>query len=114
MAVLDPPQRHCHPYDSWTTHLACSPERPIGSYRIEWGLILASRLAMLCLLLAIFVWITLGWVARWLGLRMKRPGFAPMLSRAGLRPPVILFSFIVFCFNQLHLTQMRNASFCPS
>ena len=115
MAVLDPPSpalpRGTTPGQLiWHVLL----DRPIGNYRIEWGFILVSRLAMLCLLLAVFVWITLGWVARWFGLRMKRPGFAPILSLALIgAPPVILFSFVVFCFDKMHLTRMPQRLLLP-
>jgi hypothetical protein len=82
--------------------------------RLEWGFTLALRMLLLALALFILIWVTLGWVGRWLGLRMKHPGFAPMASLAlVLVPPIVLFSFSCYCADKLHLDHLPGRVFIP-
>ncbi|HEX5218950.1 MAG TPA: ABC transporter permease [Verrucomicrobiae bacterium] len=69
---------------------------PISGARDDWSFWYALRFVLLALVLMGLVWITLGWIARWLGLWMKHPGFAPLAALAVVCiPPVAVFT--VFC-----------------
>src|SRR5262249_59724203 len=57
-------------------------DRPMGGVRFEWGFTTAVRVVALALVMLVLVWFALGWVGRWLGLGMKHPGFAPIVSRS--------------------------------
>ena len=59
-------------------------------------------------------WPTLGWVGRWLGLRMKHPGFAPMASLALLFvPPILLFSLACYLADKFQSRPgCRSANSC--
>jgi hypothetical protein len=65
-------------------------DRPLRGRVIDWQLGFMLRIALLVLTQLMVAWVTLGWVGRWLGLRMKHPGFAPMASLALLFVPPIL------------------------
>ncbi len=87
---------------------------PVGGKPLGWefGFMLGIFLWIFLLLAA--VWISLGWVARWLGLRMKHPGFAPITSLALLLvPPVIIFSFLCYLADELNLDQLPERQFLP-
>ena len=72
------------------------------------------RIALLILLQLMVTWPTLGWVGRWLGLRMKHPGFAPMASLALLfAPPVLLFSLACYLADKFNLTRLPERQFLP-
>ena len=96
MCTLDPPGNF---------HISATPgqyfwaavfNEPISGELIEWEFCLLIRAALMLLPLAVVLWITLGWLARWLGLRMKHPGFAPIVALAVIAiPPTLLFSQVV-------------------
>ncbi|MEY4385058.1 MAG: hypothetical protein RLY20_341 [Verrucomicrobiota bacterium] len=99
MCLVDPPGRRAFPPDMtpwkllWFTLL----NLPIDGQRIEWGMVLGVRIIVLILLATFMLWFTLGWVGRWLGLRMKHAGFAPLVALALLViPPVLVFSLLCF------------------
>jgi hypothetical protein len=72
------------------------------------------RITLLTLVMFILIWITLGWVGRWLGLRMRHPGFAPMASLAlVLAPPILMFSLACYCADQWHLNRLPDRMFAP-
>ena len=80
----------------------------------DWALALLLRALLLLLVLFILLWITLGWVGRWLGLRMKHPGFAPLVSLLlAIVPPVLLFSFACYIFNEVRLYRTNARIFVP-
>lgn len=63
----------------------------------SWGIFFAIRILTVSYLVLAVNWVAIGWVARWLGLRMKHAGFAPLASLAlVLLPP--WFAFGMFCF----------------
>ena len=105
MCLLDPPQAN------FPQHITAGQllwhaffNVPLRGIPLEWGFIAAVRGFVLALMLLMLVWVTLGWVARWLGLRMKKPGFAPMASLAVvLAPPVVAFSFVCYLTARRHL-----------
>ena len=76
----------------------------INGHPIVWHLGFMLKLALLFLVMAVVIWFTLGLVGRWLGLRMKLAGFAPLLSLALVFiPPVIAFSIACYVAFDLHL-----------
>jgi ABC-type transport system involved in cytochrome c biogenesis permease component len=82
--------------------------------RIEWSFVYLMQIVLLLLVLAVVVWITLGWVGRWLGLRMKHPGFAPMVALALVfAPPILGFSFICYVLGESGLFRMSERKFLP-
>ncbi len=89
-------------------------ELPVHGKMLNWqfGFILRGLLFALVALMA--NWLMLGWVGRWLGLRMKHPGFAPMVAVVlALVPPVLLFSLLCYVFDQWHLFRMPERQFMP-
>ena len=67
---------------------------------------------MLGILLA--AWLTVGWLGRWLGLSLRHPGFAPLISVAAiLVPPALLFALVCYLFDQWGLDRMPERRFLP-
>jgi hypothetical protein len=115
MAVLDPPSTKL-PLGTTPAELLWNGllNRPMGGVLLDWEFVLVIRMVLLALVLAILAWCTLGWVGRWLGLRMKRPGFAPMASLALLlTPPVMLFSLAMYCGDKWHFDRLPARLFVP-
>ncbi len=89
-------------------------DQPINGRRLEWVIGFMLRTAALVLVLFATTWIAAGWVGRWLGLRMKHPGFAPLTTVTLLIvPPVLLFSFICFVCDELGVDRMPDQQFLP-
>lgn len=115
MAVMDPPSAKLPPGTTprellWQALL----NRPVGGVHLEWGFILALRILLLALLLLILTWLTIGWLGRWLGLCMKHPGFAPMVSLAlVLVPPIVLFSLACYCAGEWNLYRLPERIVIP-
>jgi ABC-type transport system involved in cytochrome c biogenesis permease component len=87
---------------------------PVLGQRIEWAFVFMMHTLLLLLGLAMVVWITLGWVGRWLGLRMKHPGFAPMVALALVFvPPILGFSFICYVLGETGWFRMSERKFLP-
>jgi ABC-type transport system involved in cytochrome c biogenesis permease component len=115
MALLDPPGN--------LTPGAVSPgeffwailwNEPVRGQRIEWSFVFLMHVVLLMLVLAVVVWITLGWVGRWLGLRMKHPGFAPLVALALVSaPPILEFSFICYVVGESGLFRMPERKILP-
>ena len=81
-------------------------ERPLRGRFIDWQFGFMLRIALLLLLQLIVAWLTLGFVGRWLGLRMKHPGFAPITSLAAVFvPPILLFTFACYLADKFNLTR---------
>jgi hypothetical protein len=112
VAVLDPPG-NLPPHATvgeifWSALL----DRPLRGHMIEWQFGFLLRSGLLALLLFMMTWVTLGWVARWLGLRMKHPGFAPLVSLALVFiPPILLFSLACYLAEKLHFTRLPARQF---
>lgn len=114
MASLDPPGRiapGATPGEIfWSTLL----DKPLRGRVLEWQFGFMLRVALLILLQLMLTWPTLGWVGRWLGLRMKHPGFAPMASLALLfAPPTLLFSLACYLADKFHLDRLPERQFLP-
>jgi ABC-type transport system involved in multi-copper enzyme maturation permease subunit len=114
MAVLDPPgpmPAGVTPGEIFWSGLL---NKPLRGQVIDWQFGFLLRCAMLLLLLLMMAWPTLGWVGRWLGLRMKRPGFAPVTSLALLVAPIVLmFSLACYLSVKFHLDRLPERRFLP-
>ncbi|HWQ90423.1 MAG TPA: ABC transporter permease, partial [Clostridia bacterium] len=114
MATLDPPGQI--PFATTPSEILWSVllDSPIRGQLLDWHFGFMLRAALLILLLLIVTWPTLGWVGRWLGLRMKYPGFAPMTSLVVLIvPPVLLFSLTCYLADKFNLDRLPERQLLP-
>jgi ABC-type transport system involved in multi-copper enzyme maturation permease subunit len=82
---------------------------------LEWYYGFTLRLLLALLLALLTGWVALGWVGRWLGLRMKHGGFAPLASLALLcAPPTLVFSICCWFANELNLDDLPEELFMPA
>ncbi len=80
----------------------------------DWSFSMVLRIFLLILVLFVLLWITLGWLGRWLGLRMKHPGFAPLVALSlTIVPPVLLFTLACFLFDKVHIYRAGPKLFVP-
>jgi hypothetical protein len=114
MAVLDPPGPMPARVTPGEIFWSALLDKPLRGQVIDWQFGFLLRCALLLLLLLMMTWPTLGWVGRWLGLRLKRPGFAPVISLALLAaPPVLLFSLACYLAGKVHLDRLPERRFLP-
>jgi len=86
----------------------------IRGQELHWGYGLILRVFLLAWAVFALGWITLGWLGRWLGLSMKRPGFAPLVALGMLVvPPVILFSICVYLVDEFDLDRLPERFLLP-
>jgi hypothetical protein len=86
----------------------------VRGYYPSWEFGFMLRILLMLLVLLVVVWITCGWVGRWLGLRMKHPGFAPALTLTLIFvPPFLGFSFLCYVADEINLDQMPEQRFLP-
>jgi ABC-type Na+ efflux pump permease subunit len=114
MFVLEPPGKLPPGTTPWQLLWCIFLDQPIRGFRLEWhfGFMLGS--AALVLVVLITTWIAAGWLGRWLGLRMKHPGFAPLATVALLLvPPVLLFSLTCYLFDEWNVNRMPERQFLP-
>jgi hypothetical protein len=72
------------------------------------------RMAMLVLVGLAANWVMWGWVGRWLGVRMKHPGFAPMLCAVlAIMPPVFVISLICYVGGEMKLDRLPEHRLIP-
>ncbi|HVM51335.1 MAG TPA: ABC transporter permease [Candidatus Acidoferrum sp.] len=114
MATLDPPG----PIPPGTTPgelFWCALfNLPLRGRPVDWQFGIMLRIVLLILAQMVVAWVTLGWVGRWLGLRMKHPGFAPMASVVLLLvPPIFLFTLTCGLFDKLQLYQLPPRRLLP-
>jgi len=114
MATLDPPGaivRGATPGEIfWSALLGL----PLRGRALDWQFGFMLRIALLILVQLMVAWLTLGWVGRWLGLRMKHAGFAPMASLALLcAPPVLLFTLACYLADKFNLDRLPERRFLP-
>jgi hypothetical protein len=87
---------------------------PLAGNRVEWQFVMAMRIVLLLLAGFIAIWITLGYVGRWLGLRMKHPGLAPMVCLGIIIvPPIILFTMACYCADKAHVMNLPERIVMP-
>jgi hypothetical protein len=86
----------------------------IRGQQVHWAFGFILRIFLLVWVLFALAWITLGWVGRWLGLSLKRPGFAPLVALGLIIvPPVLLFSFSCFLVDVWNLDHLPERFFLP-
>ena len=114
MATLDPPSpiaRGATPGEIFWSALL---NRPLRGRALEWQFGFMLRIGLLFLVQLMVAWLTLGWVGRWLGLRMKHPGFAPMASLAlMIIPPILMFSLACYLADKFKLDRLPERRFLP-
>jgi ABC-type transport system involved in multi-copper enzyme maturation permease subunit len=114
MMTLDPPGRVALGATPGELFWSALLDRPLRGRVLDWQFGFILRIPLLVLLQLIVTWPTLGWVGRWLGLRMKHPGFAPMASLALLfAPPTLLFSLACYLADKFNLDRMPERQFVP-
>jgi ABC-type transport system involved in cytochrome c biogenesis permease component len=92
----------------------CLSELPVRGVVLSWELTFLLRSALLVFVLLILTWPTLGWVGRWMGLRLKHPGYAPLASLALLVvPPVLLFTFVCVIGDKLDFDNLPERRLLP-
>lgn len=114
LMVIDPPGRLPPNVTPWQILWSALFDRPLKGEVLEWefGFMLRSILLTLVGLMA--NWWMLGWLGRWLGLRMKHGGFAPMTAVAvALVPPALVFSLICYVGDQIQFFRLPERQAMP-
>jgi ABC-type transport system involved in multi-copper enzyme maturation permease subunit len=114
LATMHPPGKMPPGVTSGEYFWAVLWNTPVRGHALDWSFMFLIQIVLLLLVVAPVVWGTLGWVGRWLGLRMKHPGFAPMLALALVFvPPILAFSLICYVFDETGLTRMPERKYLP-
>jgi ABC-type transport system involved in multi-copper enzyme maturation permease subunit len=114
MMTLDPPARIALGATPGQIFWSALLDQPLRGQVLNWQFGFILRIPVLILLQLMVTWPTLGWVGRWLGVRMKHPGFAPMASLALLfAPPVLLFSLACYLADKFNLDRLPERQFLP-
>jgi ABC-type transport system involved in multi-copper enzyme maturation permease subunit len=114
MAALDPPGPIASGATPSEIFWSALLNLPLRGRALDWQFGFMLRIGLLILVQLMVAWLTLGWVGRWLGLRMKHPGFAPMASLALLFvPPVLLFTFACYLADEFNLDRLPERRFLP-
>jgi ABC-type transport system involved in cytochrome c biogenesis permease component len=75
--------------------------RSVAGLSQAWAITMMLRVSLLALILLLTVWVTLGWVGRWLGVRLRHPAFAPLAAIALVfAPPAIGFGVFAFALEE--------------
>jgi ABC-type transport system involved in multi-copper enzyme maturation permease subunit len=114
LMTLDPPGRIALGARAGELFWSALLDQPLRGRVLDWQFGFMLRIELLILLQLMVAWLTLGWVGRWLGLRMKHPGFAPMASLALLvAPPILLFSLACYLADKFNLARLPERQFFP-
>jgi hypothetical protein len=114
MATLDPPGQIPLGTTPGELFWGALLDQPIRGRFLEWQFGFLLRAAVLSLILLMLVWLTLGWVGRWLGLRLKHPGFAPITSLGVICiPPVLLFSLTCYLADEFNVDRLPEHRLLP-
>ena len=114
MASLDPPGELPPGATPGEIFWSALLNKPLRGYVLDWQFGFMLRIVLLLLLQLMLTWPTLGWVGRWLGLRMKHPGFAPITSLVLLIiPPLLLFTLACYLASEVHLDRIPERQFLP-
>jgi ABC-type transport system involved in multi-copper enzyme maturation permease subunit len=99
----------------WQIFWSALWDQPLNGRALEWHFGFMLRCGLLALALLMLAWVTLGWVGRWLGLRMKHPGFAPVVALACVFvPPALVFSLACYVADELGLDRLPERQFIPA
>jgi len=114
MMRLELPPNSYRGLNEWRMLWSALFDFPLNGRPLDWQLGFPIRCVLLALALLMVAWVTLGWVGRWLGLRMKHPGFAPVVALAWVYvPPVIVFSIACYLGDVLHFDQLPDRQYLP-
>jgi hypothetical protein len=112
--VLDPPGKLPHGITPWQLFWVALFDQPLNGIYPDWEFVLMFRILVLVLVGLAASWFMLGWVGRWLGLRMKHAGFAPIAAVfLALAPPTLLFSLVCYLSDRWNLTRVAERQFVP-
>ncbi len=114
LCTLEPPSNMARGVTAGEIFWGALLNQPIRGRYLDWEFGFMLQIIMLLLGLLVVVWITCGWVGRWLGLKMKHPGFAPMLTLALIFvPPILGFSLICYLVDEFNLDRLPERQFLP-
>jgi ABC-type transport system involved in cytochrome c biogenesis permease component len=114
MCLLDPPGKLPPGITPWQLFWRALLDQPTNGLYLDWEFAFMFRILLLVLVALIANWFMLGWVGRWLGLRMKHAGFAPIAAVfLALAPPTLLFSLVCYLADRWNLTRMPERQFAP-
>ena len=114
LMVLDPPGRLPRNVTAGEVFWCGLLGQPLRGQILDWqfGFMLHSVLLLLIGIVA--TWVMLGWVGRWLGLRMKHPGFAPLAAvTLAIAPPALIFSLFCFLADRWHFFRLPERQVIP-
>lgn len=114
MMVVDPPGRLPPGATQGEIFWSAIFGLPLRGQVLDWefGMILRPLVLLLVVLMA--NWVMLGWLGRWLGLRMKHPGFAPMVAVVlAVAPPTLCFSLFCYLAGEAGFFQLREQQVMP-
>lgn len=95
--------------------MALTTSIPGSIYHQEWVPYFMLRVLFLAMILLAANWVALGWVGRWLGLRMKHTGFAPIASLALMTiPPWIAFAVLCYFLDEFGPRQIPESRLLPA
>ena len=115
MATLDPPGHLPLGTTPGEIFWSALLERPLRGRVLYWEFGFLLRCVLFFLLLVALSWPTLGWVGRWLGLRMKHSGLALMMALAlVVIPPILLFSLACYLADKWQLTRLPDRQLLPA
>ena len=114
MCTLEPPGNLPRGVTPGEIFWAALFQQPIRGRYLDWEFGFILQIVLLLLGLLFVVWLTCGWVGRWLGLKMKHPGFAPLLTLALiLVPPILEFTFLCWVADETNLDRLPTRQFLP-
>jgi hypothetical protein len=98
----------------WDMLLASLFNLPINGRTLEWTFVFIMRVIAMILPMVFVLWFTLERVGRWLGLRMKHPGFAPLLALAIVTvPSTLCITLMLIMAEEFRLYRINERILAP-
>ncbi len=114
LMVADPPTRLPRGVTAGELFWGALWNQPVRGHLLEWPIGLIVRILLLFLAGFALNWVTIGWLGRWLGLKMKHPGFAPMIVLVlAVAPPTLLFSLACYLFDKFNFFDLPGRVGAP-
>jgi ABC-type transport system involved in cytochrome c biogenesis permease component len=114
LMVLEPPGRLAPGTTAWSLVGMAFFCRTPASLGVEWHVGFMMRVLGLALVVVVGNWLAIGWAGRWLGLRMRHPGFAPLVGVVlMLLPPWLIFSIVCYWSGDWGWSQMSQREYLP-
>lgn len=114
VAVLDPPGRLPPGATAGEIFWCALWGWPLRGHTLDWQFGFMLHIVLLFLAGFAACWVMLGWLGRWLGLRMKHPGFAPLVGvTLAIVPPVLLFSLVCYVAGEWRMFRLPERQFLP-